>query len=35
MVMADDEALRLNRLTLLSRLRNLFLEVADISVLQK
>ncbi len=35
MVMAEDEALRLNRLTLLSRLRNLFLEVADISVLQK
>jgi len=35
MVMADDEALKLNRLTLLSRLRNLFLEVADISVLQK
>lgn len=35
MVMADDEALKLNRLTLLSRLRNLFLEVADISALQK
>ena len=35
MVMAEEEALRLNRLTLLSRLRNLFLEVADISVLQK
>ena len=35
MVMADDAALRLNRLTLLARLRNLFLEVADISLLQK
>ncbi|MDW6002380.1 glycine--tRNA ligase subunit beta [Vibrio mangrovi] len=35
MVMADDEALKLNRLTLLNNLRNLFLEIADISVLQK
>ena len=35
MVMAEDEALKLNRLTLLSRLRNLFLEIADISLLQK
>ncbi|WP_108648891.1 glycine--tRNA ligase subunit beta [Dongshaea marina] len=34
MVMSDDEALKLNRLTLLNQLRNLFLEVADISVLQ-
>ena len=35
MVMADDEALKLNRLTLLNNLRNLFLEIADISLLQK
>ncbi|MDW6091428.1 glycine--tRNA ligase subunit beta [Vibrio rhizosphaerae] len=35
MVMADDEALKINRLTLLNNLRNLFLEIADISVLQK
>ncbi len=35
MVMADDEALKINRLTLLNDLRNLFLEIADISVLQK
>ncbi len=35
MVMADDEAVKLNRLTLLSQLRSLFLQVADISVLQK
>ncbi|PWC12314.1 glycine--tRNA ligase subunit beta [Brenneria roseae subsp. americana] len=34
MVMADDEQLRVNRLTLLSKLRELFLQVADISVLQ-
>ncbi len=33
MVMADDEALRNNRIALLSQLRNLFLEVADISLL--
>ena len=33
MVMADDEALRNNRLALLSQLRGLFLEVADISLL--
>ncbi len=33
MVMADDEAVRSNRLALLNRLRNLFLRVADISVL--
>lgn len=35
MVMADDEALKLNRLTLLNKLRNLFLDIADISLLQK
>ncbi len=35
MVMADDEAVMKNRLTLLSQLQALFLEVADISVLQK
>jgi glycyl-tRNA synthetase beta chain len=35
MVMADDEAIKLNRLTLLSQLRSMFLQVADISVLQK
>ena len=34
MVMADDEALRVNRLTLLHRLRTLFLQVADISLIQ-
>lgn len=34
MVMAEDEAVRNNRLALLSQLRNLFLEVADISLLQ-
>ena len=33
MVMADDEAVKNNRLALLSQLRNLFLEVADISLL--
>lgn len=33
MVMADDEAIRNNRLALLSQLRNLFLGVADISIL--
>ncbi|KAA1174170.1 glycine--tRNA ligase subunit beta [Marinobacter salinexigens] len=33
MVMADDEAIRDNRLALLNRLRNLFLRVADISLL--
>ncbi|NOH35206.1 glycine--tRNA ligase subunit beta [Vibrio chagasii] len=35
MVMADDEALKKNRLTLLNNLRNLFLQIADISLLQK
>ncbi|WP_339387236.1 glycine--tRNA ligase subunit beta [Vibrio caribbeanicus] len=35
MVMADDEALKKNRLTLLNHLRNLFLQIADISLLQK
>ncbi|GGI91603.1 glycine--tRNA ligase subunit beta [Shewanella gelidii] len=34
MVMADDEALKQNRLTLLSKLREQFLHVADISLLQ-
>ncbi len=34
MVMADDEAVRRNRIALLSRLRQLFLQVADISLLQ-
>lgn len=33
MVMVDDEVVRNNRLALLSMLRNLFLEVADISLL--
>lgn len=33
MVMADDEAVKQNRLALLNQLRNLFLQVADISVL--
>ena len=33
MVMADDPAVRANRLALLGRLRNLFLRVADISLL--
>jgi glycyl-tRNA synthetase beta chain len=33
MVMADNEAVRNNRLALLNRLRNLFLRVADISLL--
>jgi glycyl-tRNA synthetase beta chain len=31
MVMADDEALRHNRLALLARLRSLFLQLADVS----
>ncbi len=35
MVMANDEALKKNRLTLLNKLRNLFLQIADISLLQK
>ncbi|RLM23458.1 glycine--tRNA ligase subunit beta [Brenneria alni] len=34
MVMADDESIRINRLTLLNALRELFLKVADISLLQ-
>jgi len=34
MVMADDEAVKVNRLTLLNNIRNSFLEIADISVLQ-
>lgn len=35
MVMADDEAIKNNRLALLNQLQQLFLQVADISVLQK
>ena len=35
MVMADDEAVKQNRLALLSQLSGLFLDIADISVLQK
>nr|WP_086941169.1 glycine--tRNA ligase subunit beta [Thaumasiovibrio occultus] len=35
MVMADDEALKVNRLTMLNTLREQFLKIADISVLQK
>ncbi|WP_151172233.1 glycine--tRNA ligase subunit beta [Pseudoalteromonas ruthenica] len=35
MVMADDDAVKNNRLALLSQLQSLFLQVADISVLQK
>ncbi len=34
MVMADDEAVKINRLTLLSQLRAAFFNVADISLLQ-
>ncbi|AUX91759.1 glycine--tRNA ligase subunit beta [Mixta gaviniae] len=34
MVNADDQAVRINRLTLLAKLRALFLQVADISLLQ-
>ncbi|MBD8515091.1 glycine--tRNA ligase subunit beta [Photobacterium sp. WH77] len=34
MVMADDQALKVNRLTMLNQLRNQFLKVADISLLQ-
>ena len=34
MVMADDEAVKLNRLALLSQLQALFIAIADISVLQ-
>ncbi|MGK2946097.1 MAG: glycine--tRNA ligase subunit beta, partial [Candidatus Malihini olakiniferum] len=34
MVNTEDEGVRLNRLTLLNQLRNLFLKVADISALQ-
>ena len=33
MVMADDEAIKQNRLALLNQLRNMFLKVADISLL--
>ena len=34
MVMADDEQVKINRLTLLSEIRNSFLAIADISLLQ-
>ena len=34
MVMSDDEAIKINRLTLLNEVRNSFLAIADISVLQ-
>ncbi len=34
MVMSDDEAIKINRLTLLNEIRNSFLAIADISVLQ-
>jgi glycyl-tRNA synthetase beta chain len=34
MVMTDDEAIKNNRLALLNQLRNTFIEVADLSVLQ-
>jgi glycyl-tRNA synthetase beta chain len=34
MVMDEDPAVRVNRLTLLSKLRELFLQIADISLLQ-
>ena len=34
MVMSDDEAVKINRLTLLNLIRNSFLAIADISVLQ-
>ena len=35
MVMADDEALKNNRIALLNKLHSLFLQIADISKLQK
>lgn len=34
MVMADDADLKANRLRLLAQLRDLFIDVADVSVLQ-
>ena len=34
MVMADDEKVKINRLTLLNQIRNSFYDIADISVLQ-
>ena len=34
MVMADDEAVKVNRLTLLNEIRNSFFDIADISLLQ-
>jgi glycyl-tRNA synthetase beta chain len=35
MVMADDEAVKNNRLALLKQLQGLFIAIADISLLQK
>ncbi len=35
MVMADDDALKNNRIALLNKLHSLFLQIADISKLQK
>ena len=35
MVMAEDEAVKMNRLALLNQLRTMFLRVADISLLSK
>jgi glycyl-tRNA synthetase beta chain len=34
MVMSDDEAIKVNRLTLLNEIRNSFFAIADISALQ-
>ncbi len=34
LVMTDDEALRLNRVATLAQMRELFLNVADVSLLQ-
>lgn len=33
MVMVDDKSIRINRLTLLYIIRNLFLKIADLSIL--
>jgi glycyl-tRNA synthetase beta chain len=34
MVMADDEAIKTNRLTLLNEIRNSFFAIADVALLQ-
>ena len=34
MVMADDEAVKINRLTLLNEIRNSFFAIADVALLQ-